>query len=65
MLTPLQKFGVICAGVFLGLIVLVTVVDLIRGTLPPALALGVFGPAFGGVMTGVLLKAKSEGDRDK
>ena len=63
-MTPLQKFGALCAGVLLGLVVLVVVVDLFRGTPPPAALVGALIPAFGGIMAGILAGARSS-DKDK
>lgn len=62
-MSPLFTFAAWCAGVLLGLIALVVVVDLIRGTLPPAIAVGAMMPTFGALMTAVVVTAKS--DRDK
>lgn len=68
-LSPAARFGFWCLGVLLGLIALVTVVDVLRNTLPSALFFGVAFPAFGGlgtaVITTVLLAGKSDKDKDK
>lgn len=60
----LEKVAVVGASVFLALTVLVTVVDLVRGTLPPALAIGAFAPASSGLIAAVLVGAKRDRDKD-
>jgi hypothetical protein len=61
--TPLQRFCAGCAGILLGLVVLIVAVDLIRGISPPAALVGALIPAFGGVMAGILAGAKSDKDK--
>lgn len=64
-MTPLQKFSAWCAGVLLGLVVLVVVADVIQGIPPPAALVGALIPAFGGIVAGILAGARSDKDKDK
>lgn len=62
-MSSMQRLLAWFGGILLGIILVIVVVGLIRGDLAPGAALGLLSPAFAGVTTLLVVKAKSDNDK--